>query len=229
MSTVPTKFPETIDWVNARITDWAADPAAIGLDATAVAALASALSTAQSGRQGAIDARTASRDATIVYNDAGTDLRAQARQAVATIRAFAKASANPATVYSDASIPPPATPTPAPAPGTPEGFTISLSQGGAVTLAFECAHPAGVNGVTYKVERQDTPQSAWAFLTNAKERRFTDATIPTGSSLLFYRVTAQTSTKDGAAAEFTVRFGAGNQGATIVAQGASGASGAQAA
>ena len=125
---------------------------------------------------------------------------------VATICAFAKSSDDPQTVYSAAS-----TPGPTPAPGRPSNFRTELLEDGALRISFDCDNPSRVQGVTYKVERQDEPQGPLAFVTNAKGREFTDAGIPAGSAVIYYRVTAQTSTRDGDAGGVTIRYGANNQ------------------
>ncbi|MEO1279284.1 MAG: hypothetical protein AAFV77_10045 [Planctomycetota bacterium] len=211
MTTVPPQYQDAIDWVSQRITEWSANPEAIGLDEPTTTAIATQVAMAEGAQSAAFSARQASKDATGVYYDQGDQLLDLARQAVATIRAFAKSSEDPQTVYSAASIPAPATPGPTPAPGRPFDFRTELLFGGQLRITFDCDNPSRVQGVTYKVERQDQPQGAFAFLTNAKSREFTDETIPSGTSQVTYRVTAQTSTKDGLANGFTVRFGANNQ------------------
>lgn len=218
MSTVPIKYPETIAWLNARIDEWTTQGGSIGLDEPTTTALATQLAIAQGALDSAIQARQASKDQTVVYHDQGRALLEQTRQAVSTIRAFAKASETPGTVYSAASIPPPATPSPTPAPGRPYEFRTELLESGALRIAFECDNPAGVGGVTYKVERQNEPQGAFVFVQNAKGRVFTDTGVPPGAALIYYRVTAQTSTKDGDAGGATIRFGSGNQ-STVLSEG----------
>lgn len=101
--------------------------------------------------------------------------------------------------------------------------------GGRVAVAFSRAawqrlgmvllYPPRVGALTYRVERSLGAQQPFTFLVNAKSRRFEDATVPNGSGDVTYRVTAQSSTKDGAPGYFTVRFGAQN-GAEIIRQGA---------
>ncbi|MFI4917641.1 MAG: hypothetical protein ACIAS6_14195 [Phycisphaerales bacterium JB060] len=218
MSTVPKEYPETIDWLAARITDWSADPALIGLSELELNALATELSEAQAALAAAVQARKDSKDATTLYHDRGRTLLVSTRASVGKIRAFAKASDDPEKVYSDASIPPPASPSPAPAPGQPFAFRTELLYNGDLKVSFECEHPTGVNGVIYKVERQNAPQTPFLFIENAKERAFTDSTIPHGSSEIAYRVTAQTSTRDGAIGGTTIRFGSGNQQPVVVSE-----------
>lgn len=218
MSTVPKEYPETIDWLNARLPDWAANPALIGLTEPETTALATELAMAQAALSAAVQARKDSKDATIVYHERGRDLLVSTRAAVGKIRAFAKASDTPGQVYSDASIPAPASPSPSPAPGQPYAFRTELLFNGDLKVRFECDNPKGATGVTYKVERQAGPQTPFVFLENAKDREFTDSTIPNGTGEVTYRVTAQTSTRDGLMGGGTIRFGSGNQQPVVVSQ-----------
>lgn len=219
MSTVvPLKLPEAIDWVGVRVPVWTAAGAAIGVEATQMANL-SALHSSADSLKGEYDAMKAELDAKgEEYRQAATAMRSTASALVVQIRGFARTTANPAAVFTEAQLPQPADRTPAPPPGTPEGFKVELLQSGSLRFTFACDHPSGVNAVTYKVMRQDAPQTPYVFLTNAKKRRFDDDTISGDSTVVTYLVTAQTTTKDGNPAYFTVRFGSGNQ-ASIVAQG----------
>jgi hypothetical protein len=134
-------------------------------------------------------------------------MRATASALLATIRATARRSGTPGDIYGAASVPPPAKRGPSPTPGTPGRFTERLLFGGSLRVDFECPHPTGVRGVTYRVERRLDGQGPAVFLLNAKKRTFTDQTIPAGTASVEYRVTAQTSTRDGAVGGHTVRFG----------------------
>lgn len=218
MPTVPEKLPEAIDWINNRVGPWAANAAAIGLsveDVSAVGDLADAAAANRTAAQQADDAKLA---AYADYHASGKDMRDMATALVSKIRGTAKASDDPQAVYSAALIPAPADREPTPAPGTPYEFTVALQQSGSITLAFKCDNPGNVAGVTYLVQRQEEPGGPFGFLTIAQEREFTDDTVPQGSSLVTYRVTATRSTKVGPPAEFNVRFGAGNQ-AQVVQEG----------
>lgn len=137
---------------------------------------------------------------------------------VSNIRTYARGTANPSAVYSLAEIPAPATPTEAPPPATPFGFKVALLEGGSLQFSFKCTNPPRVHGVTYRVERQNAPQLPYEFLVNAKDKHFEDNAFPNSATLITYRVTSQTSTKDGVPTYFTVRYGS-NQQATIVSQG----------
>lgn len=217
MSTVPREYDEAVTWLNDRIAAWSADPAALGLTEPEILALSASLSEATSARTTAFQLRLESKDATVTYHEAAGGMQDLARQAVAKIRAFAKASQTPGTIYSAASIPPPADRQPSAAPGMPEGFALSLRPDGALEFGFRCVNPSNA-AVTYKVERRAGAQGPFQFLVNAKKRSFIDENPPVSNGILVYKVTAQTSTKDGVAAILMVQFGANNQ-ATILSEG----------
>ena len=219
MTTIPPRPDDALDWVAARITKWSADPTAVGLSAEDLAALQLDLDAANAAQAAKVATKAASLSATASFKDKYMTRRDRAGVQVATIRAFARSSADPQSVYSLADIPAPATPGESPAPAQPRDFRVTLLQNGALSFTFKCPNPVGATGVTYKVERQDASQAPFTFLVNAKDKRFEDTTFPNTSALIFYRVTAQTATKDGLPAEFTVRYGAGNQQASIVTQG----------
>ncbi len=217
MSTVPRKGSDAIPWVQAHITPWTTNAEMLKLDPTVIASLDSLADLAESRRVALEAAETARSNALLAYNQSVKDMRTLASGQVATIRSTARNSADPTTIYTLAGIPAPADPSPRPAPGVPTGFKVQLLQGGSITLTFKCPNPARTGPVTYRVERRIGAQTPWVFFKNAKERAFTDATIPQGTALVSYRITAQTSTNDGNPAIFGVEFGAGNQ-ATVVEQ-----------
>lgn len=211
MSTVPRKGTDAIPWCLAHITPWNDNAVALKLDSADVAELASLTAVAQQSRTDLDAAEDAYRSAVASYNQAVKDMRTLASGQVAIIRATARNSDDPTSIYTLGAIPAPADPQPAPAPGTATSFKVELLQGGAITLRFRCPNPPRTGPVTYRVERQVASQSPFTFFVNAKERTFTDASIPPGTAQVVYRITAQTSTKDGNPAVFGVQFGAGNQ------------------
>lgn len=213
--TIPQSNAESILWVASHLPAWQADPTAIGLSVEDVTDLAAALGTATSNQSSWNTIKDEARSASALYRSSTGDMRTLAASMVTTIRAFAKASGDPQAVYSAADVPAPATPTPAPAPGTPFDFKATLNPSGELTFGFKCSNAKGLQ-VTYKIERQEGGgQNAFTFLTNAKERSFSDASFTPGTTTLVYRITAQTTTKDGVAGVFLVRLAAGNQ-ATVM-------------
>ncbi|MEQ8843414.1 MAG: hypothetical protein RIB58_01060 [Phycisphaerales bacterium] len=223
MSTIPQPYPAAIDWCTDRLANWPNDPTVIGLDAARVAELAAltqAASTAlATARQLDEDKKAAFAD----YNAKAKAMRDYASQSVGIIRGFAKASANPQTVYTAAQIPAPAEPSPAPVPGVPTDFKVGLLQDGSIELSFECEN-GGEGGVSYEVRRRDgTGQTApFNFVKNATERKFVDDTIPPGTPVVTYRIVAFRTTGRGDPAVFLVSFGAGNSAEVIAAGSGSG-------
>lgn len=218
MSTIPPTNDEAVAWCAAHIPIWIANAEDIGLDPIELGELSAKISEASTRQTARDQAKDAWSGAVGSYNEAADDMRTSAALQVAKIRTFAKGSPTPATVYEDAQIPAPAKRSPRPAPGTPVLFKIDLEQNGSLIVSFKCPNPPRVGALTYRVERSLGAQAPFVFLMNAKERRFEDDTVPNGSGDVTYRVTAQSSTKDGPPGYFTVRFGAQN-GAEIISQG----------
>ncbi len=223
MSTIPPNPDDAILWLADHLDTWGTELGSVGLSELDITEMQAALDAVTAARAQTVALRTASKAATSDYHNKIKAMREATSLRVAKIRTYARGTANPESVYTLAEIPAPATPTETPAPATPSDFRAALEEGGALTFSFKCANPRRVQGVTYRVERQDAAQTPFVFLLNAKEKSFTDSSFPSTSSLITYRVTAQTSTKDGTATYFTVRYGAGNQAgggqATIVSQG----------
>lgn len=219
MSTIPDNYDAALDWCIDHVPIWLANAAEIGLDPVDVGELQAMTSQVNQLMVVRNQARSAAIGATGAFNEAAKTMRDFASLQVTKVRTFAKGSDAPATVYEDAQIPAPAKRSPRPAPGTPAPFAIALEQSGTLIVSFKCENPPRVGALTYRVERSLGPQQPFTFLLNAKARRFEDASVPNGSGDVTYRVTAQTSTKDGPPGYFTVRFGAQN-GAEIIRQGA---------
>jgi hypothetical protein len=218
MSTVPSNPDDAILWLEDHLDTWGADPTVVGLSELDITEMQAALDAVIAARSETVATRIAAKTATTDYKNAYKNMRSSTSLRIARIRTYARGTANPAAVYSLAEIPAPATPTEAPPPATPYGFKVSLLEGGSLGFSFKCANPKRVHGVTYRVERQDAPQTPYVFLVNAKDKHFEDDAFPNSATYITYRVTSQTSTKDGVPTYFTVRYG-NNQQATIVSQG----------
>lgn len=90
---------------------------------------------------------------------------------------------------------------------------------GWLECSFACKHHRSLRGVTYLVERSlamaGEHDGPFEFLTLARGRAFTDKAIPRGTAQATYRITAQTSTRSGRVALFTVRFASVDGTATV--------------
>lgn len=218
MSTIPSNPDDAILWLTDHLATWGPDPEAVGLAELDITTMQAALDAAVAARAETVSTRQEAKTATSAFHNKMKDMRSETSLRVAKIRTFARGSEDPENVYTLAEIPAPATPTEAPPPAQVTDFRVTLEEGGALRVTFKCSNPERVSGVTYRVERQDAPQTPFQFLVNAKEKSFLDASFPNTSTLITYRVTSETSTKDGPTSYFTVRYGAGNQ-AQIISQG----------
>jgi hypothetical protein len=183
-SVIPTKDLEAIQFFENHLVAWNESPSMIGLTAlqcTNLHGLTDAARLAYSNQQAAKDTAAAR---TTDYHNAVKSMRALGADLVKTIKSFAATTNNPA-VYGLAEIPMPAAPSPRPAPGQPTGFTISLTGSGAVELAWKSTNAAGgFFTVTRKLAGEDTFEPAGT----VGKRKFTDGTIPVGTTGATYLV-----------------------------------------
>lgn len=101
-----------------------------------------------------------------------------------------------------------ATPSPVGELGQPNKFKATLSANGSLGLTWKNANPRSASGVVYQIWRRNSPAGEFEYLGGVGEKKFTDSTIPAGSSEITYQVQAVRSTSVGPWAEFTVRLGA---------------------
>ena len=128
---------------------------------------------------------------------------------ISQVRAAAKNGGD--AIWTLASLPVPPTPGPAPAPGQPTDPKISLSQTGVLTLSFSCANPAGTSGTIYQIWRK-IDGGPKTYLFGVGEKKFSDATIPAGTSTIVYLIQAVRSTLVGEWSTFNVQFGVESEG-----------------
>ncbi|MCL4220112.1 MAG: hypothetical protein KJZ65_01955 [Phycisphaerales bacterium] len=216
MATVPTTNLGKIEFYESHLPAWGTNAVAIGLTAGSVTSLATLTAAARTAYNAHVAAQAAARAATANYYDkvaamhagpgAGSDM-------IRTIRAFAQSSNNP-NVYVLAQIPPPATPGPVPAPGTPFAFKVGLLQNGALELKWKCHNPSGASGTVYEIMRR-VGSGPFSYLDAPGQRQFVDAGVPAGAASVTYQITAARSTTRGNPAQFTVTFGTGAGAGTI--------------
>lgn len=218
MSTIPTQPEQSIDWVQAHIGPWTTNAELLKLDPLVIGELSALASAAADARTAKINAKTAYSNAVTTFDEAVKAMRTLAGGQVSIIRSTARNAENPEAIYTAAVVPAPADRAASPAPGTPTGFKHSLSIGGDLTVRFACPNPPRVGPVTYRVERRvGISSNPFIPFVTLKDRELVDSGIPQGTTEVTYRITPQTSTKDGGLAQFAIQFGAGNQ-ATLVEQ-----------
>jgi hypothetical protein len=189
MSILPQALNDQIIFCEAHAPVWAAAPTTIGLTAAQCTALAAATSNARSSFNKAQNAREASKAATTTLHGDVTILRGQVSDLIRQIKAYAELQANPMTVYAAAQIPPPAAPTPMPAPGKPTDFAVVLNGDGSVTLSWASADSAASTGAFFAVMRKLPGEGGFSGIGGAsgstsENRRpfFTDGTVPASAA-----------------------------------------------
>lgn len=208
--TIPEQAGKAIAWCKAKATRWSEHKAILQLTDEEVQKLADLTDEAEQARRELRQARDRYRSAAATSRVRTAAMRAHAGGLLARIRAVARTSQNPRAVYSAAHVLEPDKRSPTPAPGRATRFDVRLvGQSGTLRIDFECPHPRGVRGVTYRVDRLLWSHGAstdFEFFTTCRKRSFTDASVPPGTVIVVYKVTAQTSTKDGPVAIHMVRL-----------------------
>jgi hypothetical protein len=205
MALLPKNNADRVAFFNTRTGLWTTNATAIGTTTTAVTALSSLITTASSALAAQTTAQNAAKAATDAVKNAMDAMTNAGMAIIEQVRTKARSAGD--SVYPLANIPAPATPSPTPAPGTPNNFSATLNADGSLTIEWKCASPGG--GVTYQVYRRVTPTGDFAYQANTGLKKFDDSTIPAGSSQVTYQVRAVRSTAAGAWAQFNVNFGAG--------------------
>jgi hypothetical protein len=205
MGVVPKKLAERIAWYQARQSAWTTNAAALGLSAPEMTTMSGYITAAVTALTAQTDAKNTAKAATVTLHDAGRTMSDYGSDLIKQIRA--RAGQDGDGVYALALIPPPATPTPVGAPGTPYQLVVLLNPNGSIEMKWKCENPVGAQGTFYQIGRRPEGTPEFTYLGGSGERRYVDATLPAGSSAVVYSIQAMRSTVMGPAAEFLVKFG----------------------
>lgn len=217
-SVLPSKDDDLIRFFETREEKWDDAPTTLGLSVSQVTALKTFVGNARSAFENAEKAKVAARDATADKNDKVSLLRNYGANLVGIIKAFADAQANPAAVYTAASIPLPGT-TPTPSLKTATNVIADPNADGTVTVKWKAEDQ--MPGAVYTVWRKLGASGQFAQIATTGERKFTDFTVPAGTAVASYYLRTVKGTETLPPSEqATVNFGT---------SGASGVSNAQAA
>lgn len=214
MSVIPQKKSEQLAFFEAHYPVWLATPTSVGLTAAQVTAWKAQVQAARTAFDAAQVARNAARTATGNQDTALETAFHGCADLVRVIKSYAEQQANPQTVYDAAAIPAPSSGSPVGPPGTPTDFSVSLQQNGAVNLAWKCVNPEGAVGTIYEVRRK-TGTGPFEFVGAVGVRKFTDDTLPAGSTNVVYQITGVRTTVRGEPAQFNVNFGVGGDGFNV--------------
>jgi hypothetical protein len=210
MGITPNSNLGKVEFYEAHLTPWTNNAAAIGLSLPEVAALTIATTDARAAYNAMIAARDAAKAATQSFYSKVSVMHSApglGSDMIDTIKNFAQTNDDP-NVYTLAQIPPPASGGVVPPPGTPFDFRVGLRQDGSLELKWKCNNPTGASGTVYEILRSISG-GAMAFVDNAGEKLFVDATLPPNAGPVTYQITGVRTTVRGDPAQFTVQFGTG--------------------
>ncbi len=206
------ELPETIlgqlEYFEQHIPVWAADPAAIGLDAQQIMDITTLTGTMRLAYNDAQAARAESKSMTVLQREALGSMLGLGTALIATIKAFADSTGNSPAVYAAAQIDPSNVPAPIAPPAVATGFVTTLANSGAIELSWK---GTTANGTYYTVWRKLNTESNFSIIGNASGRTFTDATIPGGTpSAIYYLITHRDTLSSGESEHVSVMLGVGS-------------------
>lgn len=206
MAILPDSKLARVEFFEAHIAAWVtgAGTNSIGLSVAQTTALNTEITAARAAYDAMIIARDAAKSATQAFYNAEAEMSELGSALIATIKAFAEATANP-NVYVLAQIPPPATPSSAGAPTNPTDLGAFLENDGSVTLTWKGSLS---HGQCFSIWRQLHGTSEWAPVGFLRAKKFTDNSVPQGIVAATYQIKAHRGTQISAGSEpVTVLFG----------------------
>lgn len=220
MGVIPDTKIGQLQFCEAHNPVWAAAPTTIGLTAaqcTTFNTLTKAARTAYDAAQTAKNAYHAAVTAQNAAIAAAVSGVGGAADLIRFIKTFAENTANPNAVYSLAQIPPPAAPTPVPAPGQPTNVSVSLEPSGAVTLKWKAVNAAAGAGTFFTITRKLAGESMFSLVGTTGLKTWTDSTLTLGTTGATYIIQGHRGALDGDASEqIGVQFGVGGGGGVMV-------------
>lgn len=209
MAVLPDRVEERIAWFEQRIAAWTASAELIGLQDTQVAQLTPLITAARAAFNAAQAARTAAKNATFTQSNAVRELSAFGGDLIKTIKAFAESSGNP-QVYTIASVPAPAPPSPAGPPKAPENVAADPNADGSITIRWAGSM---ANQTFFTVWRKLGSTGTYTQIGAVASKSFIDTQVPAGLASVSYLVRAQRNNIVSPASDVsTVQFGGGAQG-----------------
>jgi hypothetical protein len=212
MSIVPKNLVSKIEFFEDHLAAWAANAVAMGSSAAKVTALQTKTSAARAALVAQREAKIAAKGKTLALSDAVREMADAGGDIIKEVKVKA-ANDGSNLPYELAGIPGPATPGPVPAPGTPYDFVVLLiAANGALQLKWKCTNAPNGPGVFYSIERRIGAAGTFVLLGTSGSRKYTDATVPAGTTQVTYRITATRTTGAGTPATFLVQFGVSGAG-----------------
>jgi len=233
MATLPRTKDGKIEYFEERLSKWQLDPAAVGLTAEQVDALAAFVADARTSYTTVQQAKQDLRNMVFSQDTDIDTMMGLGSALLAIIRAHADAigvtggaegNAAAAEVFAAANISPANARTPAPPPAPATNLQASLLNTGGLKLTW---NGTTANGTVYAVWRRTNTETSFAQLATSGQRTYEDQTVPAGSAeVVYFLRTIRDNLVSDDAKPITVRFGvaldqtnteAGNTGLGIAA------------
>jgi hypothetical protein len=189
-----------------------ATPVAYGLTAPQATSYAATALTYKTEYLAAIDPETRTASKIIAKDDA----RAALVDATAQLAKIIEATPTVTNEQkNDLGLSVRATPTPMAPPGTANKIVATFAGDGSLNLTWKCENPKGSQGTIYQVWRHIDGEAEFTYLGGNGLKKFTDETLPAGSTAVTYQIQAVRSTAVGEWAQFNVNFGKSAGGGTF--------------
>ncbi len=211
MAVLPNSREQMIAWFAERIADWGANADKIGITAQQVADIAALLSSADNSLNGAIAARTASKDATVLYYADADALRDVGADLIKVIKAYAESTNDP-SVYATASIPPPAAPSPAGPPVKPTELDADLLLPFGISLKWKGSVS---QGAYFGIWRRVEGEANFSLIDTTKAKAFEDRTLSGTVNSVEYYIAAYRDEYQVNSAALSINIGGGSMSSSI--------------
>lgn len=217
MSVIPSRNVEQLEFFESHWPVWVANAAGIGVLPASANSFKTLTQSARAAYDSALTARNNAKAATTTQDAALAQARTSAADLIRVIKGYAEQQANPDAVYALAQIPPPAAPTPVPAPGQPRDITVGLEPNGAITLRWKAVNAAPNAGTFFSITRKLPGESTFVLVGNTGGKIFTDDTITQGTTGATYIIQGHRGQLDGPMSDQVgVQFGVGGGGGFVL-------------
>lgn len=203
MPTVPRSRAGLLRFFGVRAASWAEHATALGLSESHAGELVAASDAARAADETKRALAQRARAATHAARLAEKRLRDLGGESIASIRAHAQATEDPA-VLALAELPAPKDPTPTPAPPTPTNVRTHVDHEGAIVIAFDATRPRPHARAFTQVWRTLDGVGPFTLIGTTGNNEYRDSAVPQGTREAAYRLVPMRGTLVGEPAETVV-------------------------
>lgn len=182
---LPSYRPDTLTWLEAHLTQWNDNLAAIGLTSAQTIDLALDIASARTAFTSVQTIRADAKAETQAWYTKANTMHTTGSDLVTSIKAFAANSDDAAAVYLAAGMTEKDPPSPVGAPTQPVITTAILDATGSVTIKWDGTGPVGT---VYIVSRKLATESVFSIVGQGEGKEYTDTTIPNGTASALYTI-----------------------------------------